>query len=146
MNETLDLLRIRPDQFAERVLAGQGSVFVLFDDQSEVARVLHGVLARAVAEHEGLTGFVADGEAFADLRKEYEEKRHLTDTFHLNELPVIALFRKGALITTFEPWMHYAGKRLWRQDLSGQFETFLQKMVFFDPTKVREQKNLHLEL
>lgn len=146
MSDELDLQRIHPRDFQERVLSGEGSILVLFSDDSEVARVLHGVLSRAVAEHEGLTGYVADGEAFSEIRKRYEEKRHLTDTFHLDALPVIALFRKGKLITTFEPWLHYAGKRLWRQDLSGQFEIFLEKMVYFDPTKVREQKNLHLDI
>ncbi|MBX6350628.1 MAG: hypothetical protein IRZ11_03850 [Clostridia bacterium] len=146
MTDAPDLVRVHLDDWEREVLEGEGSRFLLFSDGSDVAEVLHDVLAEACQRHDGIAGFVADGEEFAAVRRRYEEGRHIVDTFHLDELPVIALFRKGRLVTTFEPWIHYAGRRFWRRDLAGQFEVFLEKMVYYDPTKVSDQKNLKLEL
>lgn len=144
---TPSLPRVTPETFEREVLQRGGSVLVLFDDGSDVSRTLAGVLAAAVQGRvDRISGFVADADAFADMRREYEEQRHAVDTYHLDLTPVIALFRGGKLITTFEPWLHYHGRRLWRQDLAGQFETFLTKMVDYDPSKVHVQKNLQLDL
>ncbi|MBT9259311.1 MAG: hypothetical protein KM310_06100 [Clostridiales bacterium] len=142
-----DLLpRLRRDEFEGKVLQQEGTVFVLFEDGSPVAEKLARVLKEALDRDPKLTGYIASGEEFSDVREQYEASRHIVDTYHLDLLPVIALFRKGNLITTFEPWIHYHDQKYWLRDLNRQFQVFLQKMVYYDPTKVREQKNLKLEL
>ncbi|MBE3591253.1 MAG: hypothetical protein IMW98_10655, partial [Firmicutes bacterium] len=89
---TPNLPKVTPDTFEAEVLQREGSVLVLFDDHTDLAATLAEVLAAAVqGRADRITGFVADAEAFAELRRRYEEQRHAVDTYHLDITPVIAL-------------------------------------------------------
>lgn len=72
---------------------------------------------------------------FADLIDAYRHHKGYA-TWNFDRLPAAALFRKGQLVTTFNPTLPLGEESIRYHDIHYQFERFLQKFVYYDPAKV----------
>ncbi len=142
----LSVQTIANTQFDEVVggAAAEQSIFVLFtvgpEDELEQA------LAPVVERHRGRVRlYKASAEEFRERIARWQAARRAYDSYSFDRLPTIGLFRGGKLLTTFRPRQVFYIDKLQRREAAEQFEIFLQKMVYFDPDTVKEQKNLPLE-
>lgn len=145
------LQRLASDQIEALVRPAQEgadgpTTFVLADrgtaDDARVARVLQ----EAAGDHSDRVKVAA---APADLLvarlQAWQEHRRAFDTFDFRRWPAVLVFRGGRLVTTFHPRHVFFAEKLQQREEREQLEIFLSKMVYFDPTKVKEQKNLERE-
>ncbi len=148
-----ELERLTEAEIAKRLLdpAAQGegseiSTLLLLDrgqpDDARLARVL----AAAAQEHpDRLRAARVDAREILPRLQAWQAARKAVDSFHFGLWPVAALFRGGRLITTFHPRRVFFDDRLQEPEERAQLEVFLGKMVFYDPSQVKEQKNLAVE-
>ena len=122
------------------------TLLVLFDRGAPAERRLARVLAAAAAEHADRLQALAVTAADALPRLEqWQQGRRAVDTFDFRRWPAVGVFRRGRLVTTFHPRHVYFIDRLQEREEREQLEIFLAKMVYYDPARVKEQKNLELE-
>ena len=122
------------------------TTLVLFDRGTPDDRRLAGVLAAAAADHPDHLRAVAvpAGEVLPRLEA-WQQGRRAFDTFDFRRWPSVGVFRLGRLVTTFHPRRVFFIERLQEREEREQIEIFLSKMVYYDPAKVKEQKNIELE-
>jgi hypothetical protein len=135
------------EEFQRRVLEEQPDVttFVLFDRGTEEDRITQDALADAVRRHAGrMRAFRADARAFASYFQELQAGRRDFDSFDFNRWPAVGVYRRGRLLTTFNPRRVFYLPKLQAREVREQLDVFLTKMVYYDPSKVREQTNLEV--
>lgn len=133
--------------FESRVLGDEGpyTTFVLFDRGSEEDRYAEQALADAVRQHgDRIRAFRADAREFQDYFRDLMERRREFDTYDFNRWPVVGVYRKGRLLTTFNPRRVFYTPQHQVREVREQLEIFLEKMVYYDPSRVREQTNLEV--
>lgn len=72
---------------------------------------------------------------FADLIEAYKASKGYS-AYDFDRLPALALFRKGQLVTTFNPILPLGEESVQYHDIRYQFQRFLSKFVYYDPAKV----------
>ncbi|HVB11427.1 MAG TPA: hypothetical protein VNM16_13815 [Bacillota bacterium] len=142
-----DLRPLTPATFTRDVLGGDDGVsyFVLFTSDDPMDGTTEGALAEAQHEHgDKVRAFKAPYAEFAAEFARLVAGRKDIDTFNFQRAPVVGLYRHGQLVTTFNPRRVFYIDKQQAREVRSQLEIFLHKMVFFDPTKVREQVNLEV--
>lgn len=142
------LPRLSASDFAEAVeqAKSEQAVFLLLLGGSHVDSLVERGIARVVDQHrDKVRVYAAPAGEFTDRIEAWHNGRRTYDTFSFDRLPVMAFFRGGKLLTTFRPREVFFIEKLQEREVAEQFELFLDKMVFFDPEQVKEQKNLELE-
>lgn len=121
------------------------SYLVLFETGGPDEAATRAALAAAGNAHpERIRVFRAP---FAGFREEFakmEAERKDIDSFNFRRAPVVGLYRQGRLVTTFNPRRIFYIPKQQAREVHDQLAIFLNKMVFFDPGKVREQVNLEV--
>ena len=74
-------------------------------------------------------------EEYQDLISEWRQNKGY-HAYNLDKLPAAALFRKGELVTTFNPTLTSPEPDVQRNQIKRQFERFLEKFIHYDPEKV----------
>lgn len=122
------------------------TLLVLLDHGTAADQLLAGVLAQAAAAHSDRVqaAAVAADQLQAELQA-WQEKRGALNTYDFAQVPLAAVFRRGRLVTTFHPRQVFFNERLQRREAQEQLEIFLAKMVYYDPARVKLQKNLEQE-
>jgi hypothetical protein len=142
-----DLKPLTPATLTRDVLGGQDGVsyLVLFTSGDPMDRDTEHALAEAQHSHpDRVRAFKAKYADFAEEFARLEAERKDIDTFNFRRAPVVGLYRRGRLITTFNPRRVFYADRQQAREIRSQLDIFLRKMVFFDPSKVREQVNLEV--
>lgn len=122
------------------------TVLVLFDRGTPEDRRLEGSLAAVAAGHsDRVRAAAVPAEAVLPRLQAWEAGRRAVDTFSFDRWPAVGVFRQGRLITTFHPRRVFFAEPLQAREDGEQLEIFLQKMVYFDPARVKEQKNVEAE-
>ena len=103
-------------------------------------------MAAAAAAHAGRVRVVAvPAEEMREHLQTWEAGRRAFDSFDWQHWPLAGVFRNGRLITSFHPRLLFFNDGLQEREEREQLDIFLEKMVYFDAAKVKEQKNLELE-
>jgi hypothetical protein len=142
-----DLKPLRKAQLQATVLQGDPNIsyLVLFDGGTPEDRWTEEALAAAEHAHpDRIRAFKAPLRDFLDDFAAMEANRREVDTFNFRRLPIVGLYRRGRLITTFNPRRVYFDPKLQAREVRSQLEIFLRKLVFYDPARVREQTNLEV--
>lgn len=139
----------RPEPAAEGSPVAEGTArttLVLFDRGTAEDRRMAGVLTAAAAEHGDRVDAVsvAATEVLPRLQS-WQEGRRAVDSFDFQRWPAVGVFRRGRLVTTFHPRRVFFADTLQEREDREQLEIFLGKMVYYDPAKVKEQKNIESE-
>lgn len=145
---------LSPDEFVHRfgeagdaaAADDDGWTLVLFDRGQPEDRRLGRALAGAAQAHaDRLRVAAVPAQPLVDRLRAWQEGRHAVDSYTFTRWPVAGLFHRGRMVTTFHPRLVFFPERLQEQEDRVQLEIFLEKMVYFDPAGVKEQKNLELE-
>ncbi len=153
------LERWSAEEFTARVLTpseppGEGSTevgpplttLVLFDEGTSEDLRLAGVLASAAADHaDRVRAAVVRASDLRSHLESWEAHRSAVHTCDFSQRPVVGVFRRGRLLTTFRPRPVFFAESLQRREDREQLEIFLEKLVYFDPAKVKEQKTIEVE-
>jgi hypothetical protein len=142
-----DLKPLTRATFTRDVLGAEDdlSYFVLFQSGDPWDGATEEALAEAAHAHpDKIRAFSAKFGDFAAEFQKLESERKDIDTFNFRRAPVVGLYRHGRLITTFNPRRVFYIDRQQEREIRSQLDIFLRKMVFFDPSKVREQVNLEV--
>ncbi len=121
------------------------TLLALFDRGTVEDRRLARVLATSAGRHADRVRAV--GVPAAGLQEQvrrWGDARRSFDSFDFQRWPVVGLFRSGQLITTFHPRLVFPDDRLQEREEDEQLEIFLAKMVYYDPSQVKVQKNFEL--
>ncbi len=122
------------------------TILALFDrGLPEDARLGRSLLAAAEAHAGRVRAVALPADAVRERLQTWDSGRRAFDSFDWRLWPVVGVFRHGRLITSFHPRHLFFDERLQEREDREQLEIFLDKMVFFDASKVKEQKNLELE-
>ncbi|MEX2355450.1 MAG: hypothetical protein WD535_00315 [Thermaerobacterales bacterium] len=70
-----------------------------------------------------------------DLINEHRTNKFY-NAYNFDQLPALALFREGRLVTTFNPAQPHPDAVIWQNDIERQFRRFLAIFLDFDPEKV----------
>jgi|GEM_PF-5035557 len=135
-----------PGEGAAAVSAPPQTTLVLFDRGTDEDRRMAAVLTAAAADHADRlrVASVSASDVLPRLES-WQEARRALDSFDFRRWPAVGVFRRGRLVTTFHPRRVFFAEPLQQREEREQVETFLAKMVYYDPAKVKEQKNIELE-
>ena len=149
-----ELRRLDPAEFIRTFVESESAgadadsawTLVLFDRGQPEDRRFARSLARAAAAHpERLHVAAVEAQPLVERLQAWQQGRHAVDSYTFTRWPVAGLFHAGRMVTTFHPRLVFFPERLQEQEDLSQLEIFLEKMVYFDPTGVKEQKNLEVE-
>ncbi len=142
-----DLKPLSRAAFTQNVLAGADGIshLVLFVSGDPHDAATEQALAEAQHEHpDRVRAFKATYADFADEFARLEAERKDIDTYNFKRAPVVGLYRGGRLITTFNPRRVFYIEKQQAREVRSQLAIFLRKLVYFDPSKVRDQVNLEV--
>lgn len=119
---------------------------VLFDrGQPEDDRLGRALVRAAKAHPDRVRVAAVEAQPLVDHLRAWQENRQAVDSLTFTRWPVAGLFHGGRMVTTFHPRQVFFPERLQEQEDSSQLEIFIEKMVYYTPEAVKEQKNLALE-
>ena len=134
---------VRP---AEEAAGEPVTTLVLVDRGTDEDRRMAGALQSIEAEHrDRVRAAAVRADLILPRLQAWQEHRRAFDTFDFRRWPAVLLFRGGRLLTSFHPRQVFFEEKLQVREDIEQLNIFLSKMVYFDPAKVKEQKNLELE-
>lgn len=128
--------RLSRENFQSEVLEAEGTVLVIFQrnetDGSQFFGVLEKVRQEVAPDVRMVRALTSD---FEDLIREWKANRGY-QTYDLDNLPAMGLFRQGRLITTFNPRMVSRERGVIDSKVGLQFKRFLDKFIHYDPEKL----------
>ena len=122
--------------FEREVLQAEGPVLVNLYKRDLEDRLFVRALTEVLREQNEDLRFVSVGvDDIADLIDTWRKNKGY-HAYNLDKLPAAALFRKGELVTTFNPIVTTAEPEVRRSVIKRQFRRFLEKFIHYDPEKL----------